>query len=148
MEEIGLKTIVLHPGSTSDSQTETALSQVAHGLNLVIRESSNVRIVLETMCKRGGEIGGDFKQLQYIIERVEKKEKVGICWDTCHLYTAGYDIKNNLPEVITEFGKVIGLGKLWVIHINDSIFGFESKKDRHENIGYGEIGFEALKKIV
>ena|SRR5437773_8425547 len=112
MEEIGLKTIVLHPGSTSDSQTETALSQVAHGLNLVIRESSNVRIALETMCKRGGEIGGDFKQLQYIIERVEKKEKVGICWDTCHLYTAGYDIKNNLPEVITEFGKVIGLDKL------------------------------------
>jgi deoxyribonuclease-4 len=86
--------------------------------------------------------------LKYIIDRVERKERVGVCWDTCHLYTAGYDIKNNLEAVIKEFEEKIGLKKLWVIHVNDSLNELGAKIDRHENIGYGKIGFEALKRIV
>jgi deoxyribonuclease-4 len=89
--------------------------------------------------------------LKFIIDRVNFKEKIGVCWDTCHLYDAGYDIKNNLEGVIEEFDKIVGLEKLWVIHVNDSAKPDElgkKKKDRHENIGYGEIGWETLKKIV
>jgi deoxyribonuclease IV len=148
MEKIGLKTIILHPGSAVNTPTEEALSQVAKGINLVLGATSVVRIALETMCGRGSEVGINFKQLQYIIERVEQKERVGVCWDTCHLYSAGYDIKNNLEAVIKEFEKIIGLGKLWVIHLNDSLNELGSKVDRHENIGHGNIGWEALKKIV
>ena len=100
------------------------------------------------MCGRGSEIGVNFEQLKFIIERIEQKERVGVCWDTCHLYNAGYDIKNSLERVIQEFDQIVGLEKLWVIHLNDSVFDFGAKKDRHENIGYGKIGLPALKKIV
>lgn len=112
MEEIGLKTIILHPGSALSAEPKKALDQVAKGLNLVLNESSNIKIALETMCQRGGEVGGNFEQLRYIIDRVEKKERIGICWDTCHLYSVGYDIKNNLEGVIKEFEEKIGLDKL------------------------------------
>lgn len=148
MEEIGLKTIVLHPGSALSADPKKALAQVAKGLNLVLNESSNIKIALETMCQRGGEVGGTFEQLRYIIDRVEKKERIVICWDTCHLYSVGYDIRNNLEGVIKEFEEKIGLDKLRVIHVNDSVFEIGENKDRHENIGYGKIGLEALKKIV
>lgn len=148
MEEIGLKTLVLHPGSAVNTPTEEALTQVVKGINLVLEKSSAVRIALETMCGRGSEVGINFEQLKYIIDRVERKERVGVCWDTCHLYTAGYDIKNNLEAVIKEFEEKIGLKKLWVIHVNDSLNELGAKIDRHENIGYGKIGFEALKRIV
>jgi len=148
MKKIGLETIILHPGSALDAQPKDALSQVAHGLDLVLEENPDVRIVLETMCGRGSEVGISFEQLKYIIDRVKQKERIGICWDTCHLYTVGYDIKNNLEGVIKEFDKLIGLDKLWIIHINDSAFGLGEKKDRHENIGYGKIGLEVLKKVV
>ena len=148
MEEIGLKTIVLHPGSSLGEKPEKALLQVAKGINMIFEETTNVRIALETMCGRGKEIGKSFSQLKYIIDKVEKKEMVGVCWDTCHLYSAGYDIKNNLEEVVKEFEELIGMNKLWVIHINDSAYGLGERKDRHENIGYGKIGFNALKKIV
>jgi deoxyribonuclease-4 len=86
--------------------------------------------------------------MKEIIQQIERKEKIGVCWDTCHLYSAGYDIKKNLEAVIEEFDRIAGLDKLWVIHLNDSAFGLGAKKDRHENIGYGKIGFQALKKIV
>jgi deoxyribonuclease IV len=148
MEEIGLKTIVLHPGSALSADPKKALAQVAKGLNLVLNESSNIKIALETMCQRGGEVGGTFEQLRYIIDRVEKKERIVVCWDTCHLYSVGYDIRNNLEGVIKEFEEKIGLDKLRVIHVNDSVFEIGENKDRHENIGYGKIGLEALKKIV
>ncbi|CFW92851.1 type IV apurinic/apyrimidinic endonuclease [endosymbiont DhMRE of Dentiscutata heterogama] len=148
MEAIGLKTLILHPGSAVDAPINEALSQVAKGINLVLQSSSQVRVVLETMCGRGSEVGVNFEQLKYIIDRVEQKGRVGICWDTCHLYTAGYDIKDNLEAVIKEFDQKIGLEKLWVIHINDSAQELGAKVDRHENIGYGNIGLKALKKIV
>jgi deoxyribonuclease-4 len=151
MEEIGLKTLVLHPGSYLTATKEKGLVQIVHGLNLVLTENPDVKIVLETMSGKRNELGKTFEELKFIIDRVNFKEKIGICLDTCHLYDAGYDIKNNLEGVIEEFNRIIGLEKLWVIHINDSAKPDESgkkKKDRHENIGYGEIGWEALKKIV
>lgn len=112
MEEIGLTIIVLHPGSSLEAGTEKALCQVARGLNLVLKKENKVRIALETMSGKGSELGINFEQLKFIIDRVELKEKVGICWDTCHLYSAGYDIKNNLEEVIEEFDSIIELDKL------------------------------------
>ncbi|CAG8811274.1 18276_t:CDS:2, partial [Racocetra persica] len=100
MNEIGLKTIILHPGSALNSSPEKAIAQVTKGLNLVLQTNPNVRIALETMCQRSGEIGGTFAQLQAIIQQVDQPARVGVCWDTCHLYTAGYDIKNNLAGKI------------------------------------------------
>jgi len=108
MSEIGLKTIVLHPGSALNSSPEEAIAQITKGLNLVLQANPSVRIALETMCQRSGEIGGTFAQLQAIIQQVDQPARVGVCWDTCHLYTAGYDIKNNLEGVIAEFEKTIG----------------------------------------
>lgn len=148
MEEIGLETIVLHPGSSLGAATETSLLQVVEGLNLVIKENSKVRIALETMSGKINGLGINFEQLKFIIDKTNLKEKIGVCWDTCHLYSAGYDIKNKLEEVIKDFDGIIGLEKLWVIHVNDSKFELGSRKDRHENIGYGKIGFDALKRIV
>ncbi|MCE8168299.1 MAG: deoxyribonuclease IV [Candidatus Moeniiplasma glomeromycotorum] len=148
LEKIGFKTLILHPGSAVEAPIDQSLSQVAAGINLILEKSSQVRIVLETMCGRGSEIGINFQQLKFIIDRVKQQKRIGICWDTCHLYSAGYDIKNNLEAVIKEFDQVIGLDKLWVIHINDSTQELGSKVDRHENIGQGKIGFKALQKIV
>ena len=148
MEKIGLKTVILHPGSAVDTPVNEALSQLAKGINLVLENTSNVRIALETMCGRGSEIGVNFDQLKYIIDRIEQKDRIGVCWDTCHLYTAGYDIKNNLEAVVKEFDQKIGLEKLWAIHVNDSSQELGAKVDRHENIGHGNIGFETLKKII
>jgi len=148
MEEIGLKTMILHPGSSLGTKNETALWQIVHGLNAVLKKENKVQIALETMAGKNNELGVDFEQLKFIIDNVKLKEKLGVCWDTCHLYSAGYDIKNNLEKVLIEFNKIIGLEKLWVIHLNDSAFPLGAKKDRHENIGHGKIGLEALKKIV
>ncbi|MCE8164048.1 MAG: deoxyribonuclease IV [Candidatus Moeniiplasma glomeromycotorum] len=147
-EKIGAETFVLHPGNALKTPLPTALDQVVQGLNLVLQNDTKIRIALETMSGKGSEVGITFEQLQYIITRVKSKERVGVCWDTCHLWAAGYDIKNNLETVIKEFEEKIGLEKLWVIHVNDSLFELGSKKDRHENLGYGKIGWEALQKIV
>ncbi|WP_216361613.1 deoxyribonuclease IV [endosymbiont GvMRE of Glomus versiforme] len=151
MEEIGLKTLVLHPGSCLTATKEEGLNQIIQGLNLVLTKNSKIRIALETMSGKKNELGTTFEQLKFIIDKVNCQEKIGVCWDTCHLYDAGYNIKDNLENVIEEFDQIIGLEKLWVIHVNDSAKPNESgrkKKDSHENIGYGEIGLQALKKIV
>ncbi|KLL03805.1 MAG: endonuclease IV [Mycoplasmataceae bacterium CE_OT135] len=148
MEEIGLKTLILHPGSHLTATKEEGLIQIARGLNLILAKNSAIRIALETMSGKGRELGITFEQLKFIIDKINFKEKIGVCWDTCHLYSAGYDLKNNLEKVIEEFDQIIGLDKLWVIHINDSLQELGAKKDRHENIGYGKIGLPALKKIV
>lgn len=151
MEEIGLKTLVLHPGSCLTATKEEGLTQIARGINLVLTEDSKIRIALETMSGKGSELGATFEQLKLIINEVNFPEKIGVCWDTCHLYDAGHDIKDNLERVIEEFNEIIGLEKLWVIHVNDSARPDKlkkKKKDSHENIGYGEIGLQALKKIV
>jgi len=148
MQKIGLKTLILHPGSYLTATEEEGLTKIAQGLNLVLTENSEIKIALETMSGKGKELGTTFEQLKFIIDKVNFKGKIGVCWDTCHLDSAGYAIKNNLEQAIEEFDRVIGLEKLWVIHINDSLHELGAKKDRHENIGYGKIDLPALKKIV
>jgi len=148
MSEIGFKTMVIHPGSTLNAEKNKSLLQIAKGINEIFEENTTMCIALETTCGRGGETGSKFEELKKIIDNVKQKERVGVCWDTCHLYAAGYDIKDNLEKVIKEFSEIIGLDKLWVIHLNDSDGGLGLKTDLHKNIGQGKIGLKALKKIV
>jgi deoxyribonuclease-4 len=100
------------------------------------------------MSGKGTELGNCFEDFVYIFSKVKFRGRVGICWDTCHLFSSGYDLKEKLDEVIEEFNSKIGINKLWVIHLNDSLFDLGSRRDRHENIGYGKIGYKAIKRIV
>ncbi|WP_215826503.1 deoxyribonuclease IV [Spiroplasma endosymbiont of 'Nebria riversi'] len=143
---IGAKYIVLHPGSSSDASI--GLQYIIDGLNEVLEPNQNIKIALETMSGKGSELGINFLQLQTIIRGVKYSHLVGVCWDTCHLNDAGYDLVNNLEQVIEEFDKIIGLDKLFVIHLNDSKNIKGSHKDRHENIGYGNLGFDSLCSIL
>lgn len=147
-EELGIKILVLHPGAAVGASNEAALNQLVKGLDAACIENQTVKIALETMAGKGSEVGINFQQLAYVINNVKNKDLIGVCWDTCHLYDAGYDLVNNLENIINEFDSLIGLEKLLVMHINDSKFGFESHKDRHENFGLGYIGFDALLKII
>lgn len=147
-QEIGVSTIVLHPGSTVGAQKELALKQIIKGLDAACFKNQTVKIALETMAGKGNETCSNFQDLAYIINNVQNKSLIGVCWDTCHLYDAGYDLVNNLDKIIQEFDQLIGLEKLLVLHINDSKFGLNSHKDRHENLGWGKIGFEPLIKII
>ena len=137
-----------HPGSHTGQGTETGIKQISDALNSIIREDQNTTLLLETMTGKGSEIGGNFEELAKIIEQVEIKEKVGVCFDTCHVFDAGYDIVSNLEGVLEEFDKIIGISKLKVIHLNDSKNILGSKKDRHEKLGKGQIGEKALINIV
>lgn len=147
-EEIGVSTIVLHPGSAVGGNKEIALQQIVKGLDAACFANQTVKIALETMAGKGTETCANFQELAYIINNVKNKSLIGVCWDTCHLYDAGYDLVSNLDQVIKEFDALIGLDKLLVLHINDSKFGLNSHKDRHENLGMGTIGFDALIKII
>jgi len=148
MESIGLKVLVIHPGFSLNLPIDEALDNIAFSINLILEEDTNVSIALETMSGKGTELGTNFDQLAYIISKVKRKKNLSICWDTCHLFSSGYDIKNKLEDVICEFDEKIGIGNLRVIHVNDSMFDIGSRKDRHENIGMGKIGLEAISKIV
>ena len=146
---IGCKYIVLHPGSHLGLGVEIGLSRIIDGLNEVFsKDESDVVVLLETMAGKGNEVGASFEQIAYIIENIEKKEKIGVCFDTCHTHDSGYDLINDLDGVVDEFDSVIGLDYLKVIHVNDSKNIRGASKDRHENIGKGYIGLETLKKIV
>ena len=146
---IGCKYIVLHPGSHLGLGVEVGLSRIIDGLNEVLNnDDSKVVILLETMAGKGNEVGDTFEQIAYIIENVDKKDRVGVCFDTCHTHDSGYDLVNNLDGVLDEFDNLIGLDKLKVIHVNDSKNIRGASKDRHENIGEGYIGLETLKKVV
>ncbi|ATX70980.1 endonuclease IV [Spiroplasma clarkii] len=150
LEEIGVHTVVLHPGAAVGGDRTLALNSVAKGINQVYQAlpNSKVKIALETMSGKGTEVCISFEELKIVLDQVEKKEMVGVCFDTCHLHDAGYDIKNNFNQVVVEFDKLIGLDKLFAIHLNDSKNPINAHKDRHENIGYGYIGFDALCEIV
>lgn len=137
-----------HPGSHTGQGLEVGINQISDALNEVIDSNQNTTILLETMTGKGSEIGGKFEELAQIIERVTFKEKLGVCFDTCHTFDAGYDIVNNLEGVLEDFDKRIGISKLKVIHLNDSKNILGSKKDRHEQIGKGNIGLEAIMRIV
>jgi deoxyribonuclease-4 len=148
MEEIGLKTLIIHPGSSLGYDRELSLLNISNSLNDILNSNSNVRIALETMSGRTNELGINFEEIKFIINNVEMSERIGVCWDTCHLYSSGYDIRSNLDEVIQDFKDKIGIDKLWVIHLNDTLFDFGSRKDRHANIGYGKLGFDCLREVV
>lgn len=147
-EAIGAKQIVLHPGAHVGEGAEIGIKQIITGLNEVLTPEQNVQIALETMAGKGSECGRSFEELAKIIDGVHLNEKLSICFDTCHTHDAGYDIVNNFDSVLDEFDRLIGIDRLKVLHINDSKNVTGSRKDRHENIGFGHIGFEALNYIV
>ncbi len=147
IQELGLKYIVLHPGSHVGAGEDVGLDKIVEGLNTVLDTNDDIVICLETMSGKGSELGYKFEHLKYIIDNVNLSDKLGVCMDTCHIHDAGYDLKN-FDEVLSEFDNIIGLERLNVIHINDSKNDRGAKKDRHENLGYGHIGFDNLIKVL
>jgi deoxyribonuclease IV len=137
-----------HPGSHVGQGIEVGIGLIADTLNEILTPEQSTIVLLETMSGKGTEIGSTFEELRGIIDKVKLSEKVGVCLDTCHVHDAGYDIVNNLDGVLTEFDKIIGLERLKAIHINDSKNPFASHKDRHEKIGEGSIGLEAMVRII
>ena len=145
---MGSDVLVLHPGSAVGAEPEKAIAQIAEGLNEILTEDMNCSIALETMAGKGSEIGRSFEEIRAIIDRVTLSDKLSVCFDTCHVYDAGYDIVNDLDGVLDEFDRIIGKERISVFHINDSMFGLSSHKDRHANLGEGKIGFATLCDIV
>ena len=137
-----------HPGSHVEQGIETGIKLISDQLNAILWEDMHTTVLLETMAGKGSEVGSRFEELREIIDRVELKDKMGVCLDTCHVYDAGYDIVGDLDGVLTQFDKIVGLERLQAIHINDSKNPFKSHKDRHEKIGEGSIGTEAFERII
>ncbi len=147
-EAIGAKQIVLHPGAHVGAGTEEGIKRIVEGLNEVLTGKENLQIALETMAGKGSECGRSFEELAMIFDGVTHNDKLSVCFDTCHTHDAGYDIVNDFDGVLNDFDKIIGLDRLRVLHVNDSKNSQGMRKDRHENIGFGHIGFEALNYIV
>ena len=137
-----------HPGSHVGQGIDAGIEKIAALLNEVLFPDMTTTVLLETMAGKGSEVGGRFEQLRAIIDRVELDDKLGVCLDTCHVWDGGYDIREHLDEVLTEFDRVIGLARLKAIHLNDSQNERGSHKDRHARIGEGHIGLEALVRVV
>ena len=137
-----------HPGCHVGQGAEKGIELTAELLNTILTPEQTTMVLLETMSGKGSEIGRSFEELKEIIDKTELSEKVGVCLDTCHVYDAGYDIVGNLDGVLDEFDRIIGLDRLHAIHMNDSKNPFESHKDRHEKIGEGSIGLDAMKNII
>lgn len=137
-----------HPGSHVKQGAEVGIQLIADHLNKVLEHNVNTTVLLETMAGKGSEIGRSFEEIQAVIEKTERKDMLGVCLDTCHVYDGGYDIVENLDGVLKEFDEVIGLDRLRAIHLNDSKNPFASHKDRHEKIGEGSIGLEATERII
>ena len=148
MDSIGVEYICFHPGSHVGSGVEEGTRKIIEGLNQAITGDENITVLLETMSGKGTEIGRSFEEIRAIIDGVEHNERMGVCMDTCHIFSAGYDIVNDLDGVLDEFDRVIGLDRLKTIHLNDSMMPFGKNKDRHAGIGEGEIGMKALLEVV
>ncbi|WAG29597.1 deoxyribonuclease IV [Staphylococcus chromogenes] len=147
-EAIGAKDIVLHPGSHVGAGADVGIKRIIEGLNEVLTNNNDVRIALETMAGKGSEIGRTFEEIAQIIDGVTHNERLSICLDTCHIHDAGYDVVNDFDGVLNEFDKIIGVDRIKVVHVNDSKNPREAHKDRHENIGFGHIGFDVLNYVV
>lgn len=145
---IGATQIVLHPGAHVGAGVEAGIARIVEGLNEVLTTDWPVQIALETMAGKGSECGRTFDELAQIIDGVVNNHRLSICMDTCHIHDAGYNIVEDFDGVLNEFDKIIGIDRLKVLHINDSKNVCGAAKDRHENIGFGEIGFDALQYIV
>ncbi|HLS66468.1 MAG TPA: deoxyribonuclease IV [Pseudogracilibacillus sp.] len=146
-EAIGAKQIVLHPGAHVGAGVEKGIAKIVEGLNEVLTKEQEVQVALETMAGKGTEIGRNFDEIAKIIDGVTHNEKLSVCLDTCHIHDAGYNV-HDFDNVLTEFDKIIGIDRIKVIHINDSKNERGAQKDRHENIGFGHIGFEALHHVI
>ncbi|AKP47827.1 MULTISPECIES: deoxyribonuclease IV [Bacillus] len=147
-EAIGAKQIVLHPGAHVGEGPEVGIKKIIEGLNEVLTREQNVQIALETMAGKGSECGRTFEELAMIIDGVVHNDKLSVCFDTCHTHDAGYPIVEDFDGVLEEFDRIIGIDRLKVLHVNDSKNERGSRKDRHENIGFGHIGFKALHYII
>lgn len=145
-ETLGIKYLVLHPGSHVGLGIESGIANIVSALNKVLKDSK-VMILIETMAGKGSEVGSKFEEIRKIIDGVDNKECIGVCMDTCHLNDAGYDV-SNFDAVLDEFDRIVGLDYLHCLHINDSKNVKGTHKDRHENIGYGTIGFDNMIKII
>lgn len=137
-----------HPGSHMKQGSEAAVEMIAGALNEVMWEDMHTTVLLETMAGKGTEVGRQFEELRAIIDRVECGDRIGVCMDTCHVYDAGYDIVQNLDDVVTQFGQIVGMDRLKAMHLNDSKNPFSSHKDRHEKIGQGSLGLETFRAVV
>lgn len=137
-----------HPGSHGGQGLEAGIGWIAVQLNQVLSPEQSTTVLLETMSGKGTEVGSSFEEIKLILDQIELKEKVGVCLDTCHVFSAGYDIVNDLDGVLEEFERVVGLSHLKAVHLNDSMNPFDSRKDRHARIGEGSIGLEPMIKII
>ena len=136
-----------HPGSHTGQGADAGIRQIAEGLNKVLFPEMQTTVLLETMAGKGSEVGRNFEELRAIIDRVDLNDKLGVCFDTCHTWDAGYDIVNDLDGVLDQFDKIIGMDRLKAVHFNDSKNECGARKDRHEKLGQGFIGMDAMKKI-
>ena len=147
VEKLGMTMLVLHPGSHVGLGVEEGLKNIIDSLNIVLKDDTKVIVCLETMAGKGTELGRNFEEIKTIIDGVKLKDKIGVCMDTCHLNDAGYDL-DDFDSILEEFDNVIGLDYLKVVHVNDSKNEINAHKDRHENIGFGTLGFDTLLKII
>lgn len=147
-EALGSQVLVLHPGAHVGAGTEAGIDQIVRGLNEVLTKDSKVFVALETMAGKGSEIGRSFEELARIYDKVHCNDRLRVCFDTCHVSDSGYDIIGDYENVMEQFDRLIGIDQIAAFHINDSKNPAGAKKDRHENAGFGQIGFEALKQVV
>ncbi len=147
---LGAKQMVIHPGSAVGKDRDEAIVFIAEGVNQIIQNTQgmDVKIALETMAGKGNEIGRTFEELKAIIDRIHDPSRISVCFDTCHTHDAGYDVKNNFDGVIEEFDSIIGKSMISVFHVNDSKNPRGASKDRHENFGFGMIGYDALIHVI
>lgn len=148
MEQIPCYLYNFHPGSHTGQGVDVGIEQIIDALNEVMYPEQTVTVLLETMAGKGSEVGRTFEEIRRIIDGVKLQDKIGVCLDTCHIYDAGYDIKNDLDAVLEEFDRVIGLERLHAIHLNDTMNPISSHKDRHQKIGEGHLGLEAILRVV
>ena len=146
-EEMGIKYIVVHPGSAVGISREEGLQNIIDALNIIINPEDECTILLETMAGKGNELGRSLEEIKYMIDNVNLKDKIGVCLDTCHLNDAGYNM-SNFDLYLDEFDELIGIEKIKCIHINDSKNDIDTHKDRHANLGYGTIGFDNMINII
>ncbi len=146
-EELGIKYLVVHPGSSVGIERVQALNNIINGLNIILSSATSCMILLETMAGKGTECGVNLEEIQYLLKGIENQDKIGVCLDTCHLNDSGVDL-TKFDEYLEDFAKMIGLDKIKCVHINDSKNVIGSHKDRHENIGFGTIGFASLIDII
>jgi deoxyribonuclease-4 len=148
VQAMGFSTLVLHPGAHVGAGSQAALDRIVEGLDVVLaQDQGQVKIALETMAGKGSEVGITFEEIKYIIDHVKQPNRLGVCLDTCHIHDAGYDVKD-VDGILHQFDTIIGLNRLLVVHINDSKNSQGARKDRHENLGYGAIGFDILNSFV